>query len=147
MSKTVNTRTSYRIVGSDYSAQEPRMTTFLSGDPKMYEAYTTGKDLYAIIAQSAYHNNYEDNLEFYPEGTEIEIDGKPVVSGFGKEFAIKTNNDDAITVKYYELLETTNGDIAAKDLKIGDKIISDIGQLTICSIVQNNDDITLSLSI
>lgn len=122
------------------------MTTFLSGDKTMYEAYNHGKDLYAMIAQSAYHNNYEDNLEFYPDGTELEIDDKLVVSGSGKEFAIKTNNDDVITVKYYELLETANGDIVAKDLKIGDKIISDVGQLTICSKVQNNDDITLSLS-
>ena len=57
------------------------MTTFLSGDPQMYEAYNTGKDLYAIIARSAFNNNYEDNLEFYPEGTEIEIDGQKIVCG------------------------------------------------------------------
>lgn len=74
-------RPGYRIIGSDYSAQEPRMTTFLSGSKKMYEAYTTGKDLYAIIAQSAFHNNYEDNLEYYPEGTELEIDGKKIIAG------------------------------------------------------------------
>ena len=57
------------------------MSTFISDEPKMYEAYTTGKDLYAIIAQSAFNNNYEDNLEFYPEGTELEIDGKKVIAG------------------------------------------------------------------
>lgn len=123
------------------------MTTFLSGDKTMYEAYNHGKDLYAMIAQSAYHNNYEDNLEFYVPGKVVDVDGKSVVSGSGKEFAIKTNDNDAIIVKYYELLETTDGDIAAKDLKIGDKIISDIGQLTICSKVLNNDDIILSLSV
>ena len=147
MKKSVNTRTQYRIIGSDYSAQEPRMTAYLSQDKNMLEAYNHGKDLYAMIARAAFDNKYEDNLEFYVPGKVVEVDGKPVVSGSGKEFAIKTNNDDAITIKYYELLETTNGDIAAKDLKIGDKIISDVGQLTICNKVQNNDDITLSLSI
>ena len=78
---TVKGQTRYKIVGSDYSAQEPRMTTFLSGDPQMYEAYNTGKDLYAIIARSAFNNNYEDNLEFYLEGTEIEIDGQKIICG------------------------------------------------------------------
>ena len=143
---SVNARIKYKIIGSDYSAQEPRMTTYLSGDSTMYEAYTSGKDLYAMIAQSAYHNEYSDNLEFYAPGKVVEVDDKSVVSGSGKEFTVKTNNDDTITVKYYELLETVEGDIAAKDLKIGDKLISDVGQLTICNKVQNNDDITLSLS-
>jgi len=48
---------------------------------KMKEAYMADKDLYAMIAQSAYNNKYEDNLEFYPEGTELEIDGKKVIAG------------------------------------------------------------------
>lgn len=123
------------------------MTTFLSGDQNMYNAYLHKKDLYAMIAQSAYHNKYEDNLEFYPEGTELEIDGKQAVSGSGKEFTIKTDDNDTIMVKYYELLETINGDVAAKDLAVGDKILSDVGQLTICNKVQNNDAIILSLSL
>lgn len=89
------TRTCYKIVGSDYSAQEPRMTAFLSdqfsaspspydGKPcgnKMKEAYLEKKDLYAMIAVSAFNNNYEDNLEFYPEGTRLTIDGKEVIAG------------------------------------------------------------------
>lgn len=91
----INTRITRKIVGSDYSAQEPRMTAFLcdqfkdeinpeTGQPygnRSAEAYYEGKDLYAMIAQSAYNNNYEDNLEFWPEGTEIEIDGKKVICG------------------------------------------------------------------
>lgn len=81
MSRNINTRTVYKIIGSDYSAQEPRMTTFLSGDPTMYKAYLEGKDLYAMIAQSAFDNNYEDNLEFWPEGTELEIDGQKIIAG------------------------------------------------------------------
>lgn len=49
---------------------------------KMKEAYMADKDLYAMIAQSAYGNEYSDNLEFYPEGTELEIDGKKVIAGY-----------------------------------------------------------------
>ena len=81
MSKTVKTRTQYRLVGSDYSAQEPRITTFLSGDEAMRKAYLEGKDLYCVIAASIYNNNYEDNLEHYPEGTVLELDGKTTVCG------------------------------------------------------------------
>lgn len=79
--KTINTRTQYRIIGSDYSAQEPRMTTYLSQDRHMLTAYNEGKDLYAMIARSAFNNRYEDNLEFWPEGTEIEVDGKKIIAG------------------------------------------------------------------
>lgn len=79
--KKLRTRTRYRIVGSDYSAQEPRMSCFLSSDEKMLEAYTHGKDLYAMIASSALGVKYEDCLEFWPEGTELEIDGKKVIAG------------------------------------------------------------------
>ena len=77
----IRTRTRYKIIGSDYSAQEPRLTAFVSQDQKMIDAYRNGQDLYAVIAQSAFHNNYEDNLEFYPEGTVIEENGKQVVCG------------------------------------------------------------------
>lgn len=47
----------------------------------MYQAYIEGKDLYAMIAQSAFDNEYWENLEFYPEGTEIELDGKKIICG------------------------------------------------------------------
>ena len=77
----VKTRTLYKLVGSDYSAQEPRITTFLGGDPAMRQAYLEGKDLYCVIAANIYNNKYEDNLEHYPEGTVIELDGKQVVCG------------------------------------------------------------------
>lgn len=78
----VKTRTLYKLVGSDYSAQEPRITTFLSGDPAMRQAYLEGKDLYCVIAANIYNNKYEDNLEHYPEGTVIELDGKQTVCGY-----------------------------------------------------------------
>ena len=48
---------------------------------KMKQAYMEDKDLYAMIAQSAFNNKYEDNLEFYPEGTELNIDGKIIIAG------------------------------------------------------------------
>ena len=82
MRRTIQTRTQYRIVGSDYSAQEPRMTCYLSQDKNMLEAYLEKKDLYAMIAASALNNEYGDNLEFYPEGTELNIDGKKVICGY-----------------------------------------------------------------
>ncbi len=61
---------------------EPRITTFLSGDPNMRQAYLEGKDLYCVIAANIYNNKYEDNLEHYPEGTVIELDGKQTVCGY-----------------------------------------------------------------
>ena len=82
MSRKINTRTRFKIIGSDYSAQEqpePRLTAFVSQDQTMIDAYMKGQDLYAVIAQSAFDNNYEDNLEFYPEGTEIEENGKKII--------------------------------------------------------------------
>ena len=78
----VKTRTLYKLVGSDYSAQEPRITTFLSGDPAMRQAYLEGKDLYCVIASNIYNNRYEDNLEHWPEGTVLELDGQQIVCGY-----------------------------------------------------------------
>ena len=78
----VNLRVRYKIIGSDYSAQEPRLTAFVSQDQNMIDAYMKGQDLYAVIAQSAFDNNYEDNLEFYPEGTVIEENGEKITCGF-----------------------------------------------------------------
>lgn len=54
------------LVGGDFSQQEPRLLSHYSGDEHMVNAYKEGKDLYAMIASKVYHNNYEDNLEFYP---------------------------------------------------------------------------------
>jgi len=75
------TRTRHKLIGSDYSAQEPRLTAFMSQDAGMMQAYKEGKDLYAVIAQSMYNNEYWENLEFYPEGMEIELDGKKIICG------------------------------------------------------------------
>lgn len=57
------------------------MAAFLSKDQSMIQAYKDGLDLYSFIASNMYGNKYEDNLEFWPEGTVIEIEGKRIVCG------------------------------------------------------------------
>lgn len=47
----------------------------------MRQAYFEGKDLYCVIAANIYNNRYEDNLEHYPEGTVLELDGQKIVCG------------------------------------------------------------------
>lgn len=71
-----------RIVGADYSAQEPRLTAFYSDDENMINAYKEKKDLYSVIASMSFDRSYEDCLEFYPEGTKIHYEGKDVVCGY-----------------------------------------------------------------
>lgn len=75
------TRRHYKLIGSDYSGQEARITAACAKCPAMLNAYKEGKDLYVVIAQQINNNRYEDNLEFYPEGTILEIDGQKVVCG------------------------------------------------------------------
>lgn len=134
MSRKINTRTRYKIIGSDYSAQEPRLTAFVSQDQTMIDAYMKGQDLYAVIAQSAFDNNYEDNLEFYPEFTELNEGDKIAVAGSGKEMTVSTNGTNFIEVPWCYLLPTLHGDVAANKLTTADIIISDIGNLKISSI-------------
>ena len=63
------------------SGQELRLAAFLSQDKTLLDAYAHNKDAYAIIASQVFNMPYEDCLEFYPEGTELEIDGKKVIAG------------------------------------------------------------------
>ena len=43
----------------------------------MLKTFEEGKDFYAMIASISFHRDYEDCLEFYPEGTPIKkVDGK-----------------------------------------------------------------------
>lgn len=63
------------LIGSDFSQQEPRILSHFANDTNMINAYKEGKDLYAMIASKVYHNNYEDNKEFRPDGT-MNPDGK-----------------------------------------------------------------------
>lgn len=55
------------LIGSDFSAQEPRLLSYYSQDEHMIKAFKDGKDLYATIGTKVYHNRYEDNLEFNPK--------------------------------------------------------------------------------
>ena len=50
-----------------------------SGDEEMINAYKQNKDLYALMAAKVYKKQYEDCLEYYPEGTKIIIDGKEII--------------------------------------------------------------------
>lgn len=118
-------QTRYRIVGSDYSAQEPRLTTHISDDPGMRKAYTENKDLYAIIAQSAYNNEYHQNLEFVPTGYSVEIDGKEVYSGDGQEYEVETNGN-TLEVDCYMLIPTDKGDIQADQLQPNMKVLGEV---------------------
>lgn len=68
----IKTRTPYVLVGSDFSQQEPRLMSNYSKDENMINAYRNGKDLYSMIASRVFKNNYEDNLEFYPDGSRNE---------------------------------------------------------------------------
>ena len=81
MEGTIKTRTPYMLVGSDYSAQEPRLTAYYSQDETMKQAYIDKKDLYSVIAAQSFGVSYDDCLEFYPKGTVINIDGQEVVCG------------------------------------------------------------------
>ena len=122
MARKVKTRTLYKLVGSDYSAQEPRITTFLSGDEAMRQAYLEGKDLYCVIAANIYNNDYWDNTEFYKEFTEVDIGGNKVIAGSDKTLLINTDAENSITVPWCYLLETEQGDVAACDLATTDCI-------------------------
>ena len=72
----------YRIIGADFSAQEPRLVAHYSQDDNMLNAYLNKQDLYSVIASQSFNVPYEDCLEFYPEGTEILFEGKKVVCGY-----------------------------------------------------------------
>ena len=66
-----------------------RVMAALSCCKQMVDTYKEGKDVYVLIAQQIFHNNYEDNLEFYPEGTVIEVEGKKIVCGKGTNVNIE----------------------------------------------------------
>lgn len=105
----------------------------------MRQAYLDGKDLYCVIAANIYNNKYEDNLEHYPEGTIIELDGKKTIAGSDKSYRKQVT--DKLEVPYYYLIPTINGSVQAIDLKAGDKIIADEGSFEVASI-DTAEDIT-----
>lgn len=66
----------YRIVGSDYSGQEPKITAHMSQDSGMITAYKEKKDLYSVIASMSFGVPYEQCLEFDPVTHEKSVEGK-----------------------------------------------------------------------
>ena len=132
MSKKVKTRTLYKLVGSDYSAQEPRITTFLSGDPAMRQAYLEGKDLYCVIAANIYNNEYWENLENFPEGYILELDGKKTVAGNDKSY--KKQVSDKLEVPYFYIVPTVAGSKQACEIKPGDKVIAEEGAFEVAAV-------------
>lgn len=66
----------YVMMSSDYSQQEPKLTAFVSGEPKMVDAYKHGKDIYATISSIAFGVPYEECLEFHPDTHEYQPEGK-----------------------------------------------------------------------
>ena len=87
-------------------------------------AYDKGLDLYAMIAQSAYNNDYWDNMEFNKEFTKIKIDGADVVCGSGKEMTKELNDDNTILLPTCYAVYTSSGYIDISDLAVGQKIIN-----------------------
>lgn len=65
----------YTLVGSDFSQQEPRLTTAMSGCKEWIEAYNQGKDLYATIGTGAFKNTYWENMEHHEDGSP-NVEGK-----------------------------------------------------------------------
>lgn len=80
----------YVMMSSDYSQQEPKLTAYISGDPKMIDTFKSGRDIYATIASTAYGVSYEDCLEFHPVTHEYQPEGK-AKRGVGKVLVLGIN--------------------------------------------------------
>lgn len=104
----------------------------------MLQAYAEGKDLYCVIAQSMFNNEYEDNLEFYKEFTKIELDGQTVTAGTGEEKEVTVDNSNSIEIPWCYIVSTERGELTAENLTIGDSVVSDLGNLKICAIAEVN---------
>lgn len=61
----------YKLVGGDYSQQEPRLLTHITQDPGFLAAYANNKDVYSEVASLVNKLPYEYCLEFYPNGTKL----------------------------------------------------------------------------
>ena len=57
------------LISCDIKKQEVVVASLISGDRKLQEALKSGLDVYSKIASIAFDNTYEDNLEFFPDGT------------------------------------------------------------------------------
>ena len=57
------------MISCDISKEEVCVAAAISKDEKLLDALSSGLDVYSKIASIAFNNKYEDNLEFYPDGT------------------------------------------------------------------------------
>lgn len=86
----------------------------------MIQAYLDGKDLYAVIAQSMFNNEYWENLEFYKEFMEVDVGGTRVVAGSDKTVTYSLDSENSITVPWCYILDTSRGKVSADALTTGD---------------------------
>ena len=107
----------------------------------MRQAYLEGKDLYCVIASNIYNNEYWQNLENFPEGYVLELDGKKSVAGNDKSY--KKQVSDKLEVPYYYLVPTTSGAKAAFEIQAGDSIVADEGVFVVAAIETVNDITTI----
>lgn len=103
-----------------------------------------GQDLYSLIASKAYNNRYEDNLEFYPEGTKVMLEGKEVIAGDDREI-IENFDNNSISIPFYRLISTTKGFIEASSLNINDVLITDEGNKVIKNIEKNKNGVCIRI--
>lgn len=84
---SLKTRTRYAIVGSDFSAQEPRCLTHMCGDPELRKTFEEDRDPYATLCAPAFHMDYWDCMEHHqdgtpnPEGKKMRSKGKVLMLG------------------------------------------------------------------
>ena len=132
--KTIKTRTPYLLLGSDFSAQEPRLTAQVCGDPKMIQAYREGKDLYSEIASLSFKFPYEECLEHFPAGTPIKKVNDEwkscelqEVFDNAKEVEMQSK-DNRLSVGRHFILETVNGFREAQSISENDILIGYDGE-------------------
>lgn len=130
----VKTRTLYKLVGSDYSAQEPRLTAHMADEIAMKQAYVEGKDLYCVIASKIYNNDYWDNTEFYKEFQEVLVGDNLAIAGSDKVFELSIDEENSIVVPWCYLVTTDKGEIVAEHIKPGDNIKSKDGFERVASV-------------
>lgn len=128
----------YVLVGGDFSQLEVKTAVYTSKDEKMKEAYESGKDLYSLIGSMAYNLPYEQCLEFYPEGTEIEIEGKKIICGNEKTYEVESV-DNTFTIPYFRLVNTSKGMVQASLLEPGDVLITDEKDVPIINVETKNN--------
>lgn len=58
-----------KLVGSDFSAQEPRLFAEYSHDKTMLKAFEENKDIYATLGTKAYKTDYWNCMEHHPDGS------------------------------------------------------------------------------